>query len=255
MFFCCQQVQAYERYNDGCVECHGAFTSDASPKGTVFPEDSKHEMHRGATYMNTECNLCHTSGDQKDPFIGFSNGTDNNNGLVCTGCHVAAGLRTHHVTNNVVDSFGDSCADCHVIPPSDPEGTNPPYYGTPDTNCDNAANDRLLANADENWTIGDLLGLDNDGDNLYDMADFDCGPPYKVLSIQIVGSDVQIVWESVGGRRDVIQSSPDLAAAFTDAVTPVDVPGVGVQTMQQTVTSGATDLKHFFIIKDAPLVP
>lgn len=109
-------AQAYERYkvpgtNAGnCSTCHGDFTDGTSPQGTVFPRDDKHAMHRSKSHMYAECDLCHTSGDNKNPFIGSSDGTDANPGLGCVGCHgrvedaghdgrlpgLGAGLRQHH---------------------------------------------------------------------------------------------------------------------------------------------------------------
>lgn len=43
---------AYEDYS-GCSGCHGAFTEGVSPKGTVFPNNDKHAMHRAAANMDT----------------------------------------------------------------------------------------------------------------------------------------------------------------------------------------------------------
>ena len=163
-------TEAYERYNDGCQNCHGSFTGSTSPKGSVFPSDDKHTMHRNSSYMNTECDLCHTSGDGRDPFIGSSDGTGNNPGLGCTGCHADFGLRAHHGNADVT-----SCAGCHPddsVPP--PENTIPAYYGTADTNVDMPCNPDPQADINENWTIGDSEGIDNDGDGLYDANDPDC---------------------------------------------------------------------------------
>ena len=53
-----------------------------------------------------------------------------------------------------------------------PENVVPSYYDTPHTNVSdpcNSAPDHL-----ENWSIGDALGLDNDGDGSFDADDFDC---------------------------------------------------------------------------------
>jgi hypothetical protein len=55
-----------------------------------------------------------------------------------------------------------------------PENTKPPYYGTVDTRADNPCNLVAESNINENWTIGDFVGLDNDGDGVYDGADSDC---------------------------------------------------------------------------------
>ncbi|MDH3227886.1 MAG: hypothetical protein OEM67_12480, partial [Thermoleophilia bacterium] len=92
------RARAFERYNDGCnnAACHGAFTDATTPKGSVFPGNSKHTMHRSNQAMNTECDLCHSAGDGNNPFTGSSDGTNDNPGLGCTGCHDKWGLRAHH---------------------------------------------------------------------------------------------------------------------------------------------------------------
>jgi PKD repeat protein len=186
------QASAYERYNDGCNTCHGAFTDDTSPKGSVFSSDSKHEMHRGNGSMNTQCNLCHTNGDNHNPYIGSSDGTRDNIGVGCMGCHGreedagndtgiasspgrGAGLRQHHT-----NSGETSCSGCHSD--ANPmnytpvgEDVKPRYYGTADTNADMSCNPVQASGTNENWTIGDFEGLDNDGDGMYDAdADSDC---------------------------------------------------------------------------------
>lgn len=172
---------AHERYNDGCQNCHGAFTDGTSPRGTIFPSNDKHQMHRSSSYMAAACNLCHTSGDGRNPWLGSSTGTANNPGIGCTGCHgqdyggtignSAAGLRRHHSINGITE-----CANCHTSDPLPlPETTMPRYYGTPDTRCNDPCNSG--PNHLENWSIGDTRGLDTDGDNLFDDADPDCSPP------------------------------------------------------------------------------
>jgi hypothetical protein len=161
---------AYQRYNDGCQNCHGAFTDSSSPKGTVFGGGSKHEMHRSSSFMNTDCNLCHTTGDNRNPYTGSSDGVTGITGRGCTGCHNAAGLRNHHRTT------GASSCSCHgsSAEAAPAESTNPPYYGTTGTNANNACNPVATANLNENRSVGDFEGLDNDGDNLYDTNDPNC---------------------------------------------------------------------------------
>ncbi len=175
------QALSFDRYNSGCQTCHGEFTDGTSPKGTIFPSDSKHQMHRASSSMDTACNLCHTSDDGRNPYIGSSDGTSSNPGVGCTGCHgrdyggsignSGVGLRAHHAASGVA-----LCGACHTGDPAPlPENVMPTYFGTVDTHVDdpcNASPDYL-----ENWSIGDTEGLDNDGDDLYDEADSDCGVP------------------------------------------------------------------------------
>jgi len=167
------QVLAYTQYNDGCNSCHGAFTDATSTKGSIFPGDDKHTMHRGSQYMNTECALCHRSDDNNNPFMSSSDGTAANAGLGCNGCHEPFGLRRHHVNSGT-----GICTDCHSSDPTPPgESVRPAYYGTVDTQAANSCNPTAQTNVNENWTINCCLGLDNDGDGLYDLADPDCAGP------------------------------------------------------------------------------
>lgn len=169
-------IVAYEVYSE-CQSCHGSFTGNTSPKGTVFPSDNKHLMHRGSRYMGISCDLCHSSGDNNNPFIGSSDGTNNNPGLGCTGCHEGPGLRAHHEVNRI------SCLNCHQEESPNPENILPTYYGTLDTNVDNPCNSAAQSNMNENWSIGDFIGLDNDGDNDFDANDSDCGPSNEPPSV------------------------------------------------------------------------
>lgn len=249
----CNTVFAYERYNDGCMECHGGFKDGTSTKGSIFPGDDKHRMHRSSSYMNTDCDLCHKSGDGDDPFIGSSDGTADNPGLGCNGCHNAWGLRAHHAINNVEDSDGFTCAECHDEDGTPPgEDVIPPYYGTVDTEVNNPCNDVLAANINENWTIGDFIGTDNDGDNLYDLADFDCGPAYDITAIAIEGGNVRITWNTVGGRRDILQSTDSLTNDFSDVGSALDIAGVGILSTNSVEVGGATALNRFYRIRYAP---
>ena len=165
---------AYQRYNGGsgtgCQTCHGAFTDSTSPKGTNFgAAGSKHDMHRSSSFMGTACGLCHVvTGD--NPLMNSSAGSGSVVGVGCTGCHNAAGLRQHHRVTGA-----SQCSGCHASPEVPPaENTNPPYYGTSATKANNACNPVATALLNENWSVGDFEGLDNDGDNLYDTSDPDC---------------------------------------------------------------------------------
>jgi len=184
-------TDAYNRYNDGCQTCHGAFTDGTSTKGSVFPSNDKHTMHRSSSYMATNCDLCHTSGDNRNPFIGSSTGIPGvTPGYGCSGCHgrnegttqtpnvSGAGLRQHHWWNNVT-----GCVSCHTdANPANfvTKGENllPPFYGlTAYTKANTPCNTVRQDFINENWTIESprlYEGLDNDGDNLYDAADSDC---------------------------------------------------------------------------------
>lgn len=252
--YACRMSSAFPRYkNDAqdegsnCSQCHGDFKSNVSPKGTTFPADSKHEMHRGANSMNANCNLCHTTGDGHNPLTYSSNGTVNNTGLGCTGCHVAEGLRAHHAANGIW-----ICAVCHPSNgPPPPENVKPPYYGSVDTRVDNPCNGVPVEGTNENWSVGDFLGIDNDGDNLYDMADFSCGP-YRIVEIREIGNDLLVSWETAGGRRDVVRGAPTVEGAYTNVSPVVSIPGTGVVVTNHLIVGGATQSTRFYRIWFVP---
>jgi hypothetical protein len=256
IFLNCSPSEGYTRYkNDAedpgsnCSQCHSNFTDAVSTKGSVFPSDNKHEMHRSSANMNAACDLCHTNGDSRNPFLDSSNGTSNSEGLGCSGCHEGVGLRAHHAANGVT-----ICAPCHPgdgIPPA--EGIDPPYYGvTADSNVDNSCNDVATANLNENWTIGDFVGLDNDGDNLYDLADFDCGPPYRIVDVEVVGNDVQISWETVGGRQEILQAATALTNTFSDVGSVITNTGTAFTTNSTVEAGGGANTYRFYRIRYAP---
>jgi hypothetical protein len=186
------EVSAYELYED-CKTCHGEFDDGTSPAGTEFPSDNKHTMHRDSSYMDTDCELCHTKGGRSNVYIGSSDGTEANPiGYGCVGCHgrledagndslsagLGAGLRQHHDNNDVT-----ICGACHQD--ADPsnytpigEDVFPPYFSTVDTLADSPCNLVAQSNLNENWSVGagEFTGLDNDGNNLYDGVDPACVP-------------------------------------------------------------------------------
>ena len=65
---------------------------------------------------------------------------------------------THFVTGTIV------CYTCHDNDPATPpaETVKPPYYGTVDTKAKDSGNTVQVANTNENWSVGDFMGLDND---------------------------------------------------------------------------------------------
>jgi hypothetical protein len=171
---------AYPRFGGstgtgGCSTCHNWTKNPyTSPKGYTL-KVSLHDLHRGSAYMNTTCDLCHSSGGYKNPYLNSSAGTKSNTGYGCAGCHGriysskprGPGLRAHHKKKGVT-----ICGSCHTSDPTPrAENVKPPYYGTSDTQVAAPCNDD--ASTSEDWT-GDNKGLDNDGDGLVDKADPDC---------------------------------------------------------------------------------
>ncbi len=199
--------------------------------------------------MATACNLCHTRMPTDTPvYIGSSTGTANTAGLGCVGCHVGSGLRKHHQANSVSE-----CYDCHDPNETAPaENVNPPYYGSVDTKVNNPGNTVLAANTNENWSVGDFLGVDNDGNNLYDAADFAI-TPYRVLSIKTEGNNVRVTWQTAGGRKDAMQASGVVNGSYSNVSSTLTIPGIGVVTTNYLdVGTLASQPKRFYRVTNVP---
>ena len=192
---------AFETYNDGCQNCHDSFFSGTSQRGQTIRFDNKHDMHRsGNGGMEADCGLCHISFNS-DPKIGESDGGPDLPGVGCNGCHAPEGLRAHHEVSGI-----NSCDNCHSDDgPPDPENIWPVYYGSGSTLVSDSCNATAAESTGENWTVGDLIGLDNDGDGLYDGDDSDCsdGGPDPVPPVADAGKNTFGIDRDQDGLEDV----------------------------------------------------
>jgi len=179
-----------------CVTCHGDFgaASYVSENDGTPWETSLHVGHR-AGMLNRDCNTCHL-GDFSTRYpvsLNASNGGTGFEPISCVGCHgrpedrntgplgnpqIGAGLRQHHT--NAGAAF---CGGCHSD--NDPatftpvgESAAPSYYFTPDGAHPDKPTDPCNANSGSigQESVFGTIGLDNDGDLLYDGNDPDCQP-------------------------------------------------------------------------------
>ncbi len=177
---------AYEDYAAGCDNCHGGFTdspyislSDGSNWG-----DSLHNIHRN-DMLNSDCDVCHTGSSRTPVLLESSNGGTGLAAISCVGCHGrdedngnatlngtsqrGAGLRQHHAGQA-------TCTGCHDDQTGyTPVGENilPNYYANPGTGHPAMPTNSCNPSGGENFA-GTALGLDNDGDDIYDTADSNC---------------------------------------------------------------------------------
>lgn len=196
---CVAMANAYEFYSvnrdaTNCRACHGDFRGVApytsQHDGVQWKNPSTlaninlHDGHR--TYMlSGECGACHSSGR----FPVSLKVADGGNGLgtnSCLGCHgraepgtggalTGAGLRQHHYRS------GETiCLNCHAD--ANPAGyttanehTFPPFYFMPDASHPNKPANPCNIGGSES-AIAPPLGLDNDGDLVYDSAEPECDP-------------------------------------------------------------------------------
>ncbi len=194
--FFVSSAAAYDTYSAGCAGCHGSFTSGtysslaaAKAANPAWP-GTLHDVHRNSSIqttpgmLNGNCNACHFGASRTPVYTNQSNGTAPFN-LSCSGCHDGPGLRAHHV-NSGADT---TCYDCHIGDPTpDPENVLRPVYtatfGT--TSGTTRVNDPCnLTAAGFEGRLGDVgtIGLDNDGNLLYDQDDPACKPAVAVLSV------------------------------------------------------------------------
>jgi hypothetical protein len=232
---------AYGDYS-GCSAsaCHGDFraTSYVSKvDGQTW--GNLHNIHR-TNMLSSDCNTCHRSGTTSAPVnIGSSAGGTGLQAISCMGCHgrtqdaghdsesagLGAGLRQHHTR------AGETvCQGCHSdANPANytPVGENvkPPYYATPGTGHPNMPTDPCNANGKENFA-GALIGLDNDGNDLYDMSDPACRKvPSRVDFDGDRKTDIAIYRPSTGGWF-IVHSSDNTTQAMVYGISG-DVPAPG----------------------------
>ncbi|MGD0947538.1 MAG: hypothetical protein ABSA52_08915 [Candidatus Binatia bacterium] len=186
-----EAYQTYSKNRDAtnCQACHGDFRA---PDYISLHNETPWNIDLMSGHydmVSSECFACH----QLTGFFPVSTDTSAGAGglspMGCVGCHGreqdaghdnvsagrGAGLRQHHFRAGVT-----LCADCHTdANPANylPVGENiPPFnYFTPDAAHPNKPTDPCNANGSES-KFGPV-GLDNDGNGLYDLADPACQAP------------------------------------------------------------------------------
>lgn len=192
-------VLANEDYSGGtpsCLTCHGDFR--LSPYTSLVDNQSwgndMHDVHRN-TMLDSDCDACHSAAGRLPTYLGSSAGGTGLAPISCAGCHgraqdgtgtgsvgYAAGLRQRHwLANRTVAGYSTrSCVNCHSD--SNPanktvvgEAVKPPYYANPGTFHSAMPTDPCnpAPTYTENFK-GTTIGLDNDGDGLFDMNDPNC---------------------------------------------------------------------------------
>lgn len=232
----CYPVLAYDTWtNNGeggtnCASCHGDFRASSYTSkvdGQVWPT-SLHNVHR-EDMLNRDCDTCHFSNQRVPTFTGKSNGGNGLGAWGCMGCHGraqdgtgsgtlgwGAGLRQRHFRGGVND-----CTACHAD--ADPanktvvgENVLPDYYLNPGTNHPNMPSDPCNPAPvyNENFAAS-TLGLDNDGDGLFDEADPDCSASSTPGETSGKGLD-QLLATAVDPVAGVISLSYASACAASD---------------------------------------
>lgn len=217
------KARAYDQYSinkdaTNCAACHGDFRDSPYNEGLVRDPacpptcDPNTEWADGlmSTHTNLmldgQCSACHGSGPRFPVLLGSSQGVFGNLNRSCSGCHgrsgdgtgtgsegFGAGLRQHHTRAGVT-----LCSDHHTD--ADPnnftpvgEDILPTNYQTPGVAAGSVPDDPCNAGTVPEDVVGAMVGLDNDGDGLYDQNDTDCGAvamtPGEALDLDVVAHD------------------------------------------------------------------
>lgn len=172
-----------------CGACHGDFRASeytSLSDGQVW--GNLHNIHR-SNMLSSDCEACHT-GSFFPVNISNSLGGTGLDPIGCMGCHgraednvagnpsfpngMGAGLRQHHTNAGVND-----CVECHddALPANyTPVGEDvlPEYFANPGTGHPDMPTGPCNDDGSENFA-GATIGMDNDGDQMYDGDDQDCG--------------------------------------------------------------------------------
>jgi hypothetical protein len=217
-------AQAYDQYTldkgaTYCGACHGDFRNvdyTSLGDGAAWNSDL-HDVHRNIM-LNGDCDTCHSGSGRFPVYMDFSAGGTGLDAISCTGCHgrledaiggigtqgAGAGLRQHHwFANKDVGGISTRiCLDCHDD--ADPgnylpvgEEILPPYYSASDTAHPDIPSDPCNPAADgfpEDYA-GTTLGLDNDGNGLYDEADTVPCPEPGQLAMLLPGIGMLLMFE------------------------------------------------------------
>lgn len=197
---CGAVANAYEQYSvnrdaTNCRACHGDFRASApytsANDGVQWKNPGTganlnlHDGHR--TFMlSGNCGACHASAGRFPTYLDTAAGGNGLAAISCLGCHGRAepaaggavkgsGLRQHHYRSGVT-----GCLSCH--PDSNPanfttanEHVFPPFYFMPDASHPNKPKNPCNIGGSEG-AVAPPLGLDNDGDLVYDGAEPECDP-------------------------------------------------------------------------------
>jgi len=195
---------AYQFYSDDtndqgqCAQCHTGFRDNANyssaAEGFAWG-DSLHNVHLNNTDIDSSCDNCHGGSGTSGRTVNIRSSAaakDGLNAISCMGCHGrledanalgvgpgwGAGLRQHHYNAGIM-----TCVGCHGD--SNPasftvagEDVMPAWYSSTTNTTVDLTLDPCNAELEEDFS-GDPsnLGLDNDGDLDYDLADSDCAVP------------------------------------------------------------------------------
>lgn len=220
ILICCAGLMiSYDQYSinvdaTNCRACHGDIAAKVyiSPKGENWGKNLHEYLANVVT--GGDCFTCHRTTGNFPVRTMFSAGGSGLPPISCLGCHgrnegvsgiTATGLRQH-----MFRSGQTICGNCHVD--ADPnsgiipvgETTFPAYYGSPSHPAMPTNPCNPPPGYNENFSPI-TLGLDNDGDLVYDMLDSECaaitsaGRIPNTLMVAKSAGNPELSWTAPGG--------------------------------------------------------
>jgi hypothetical protein len=194
---------AYPTYDQGCNDCHGGFQENPYRR-LGADQNWGTDLMSGHLNVISQCGVCHGASLFDPVALNSSNGP-NGFTISCIGCHGrdeggevgvdGAGLREHHRDAGISTCANTSCHANDPAPPLVGEDVLPPYYDldlavvslTDPCNPGGMGEDYAGGGSSG---VGNSVGLDNDGDGLYDEDDVvDCPEPAGVaLQLAALGT-------------------------------------------------------------------
>ena len=239
---------AYDRWSingnnaTNCSFCHGDFRASSYTGSDGQSWGNLHNIHR-QTIVSGDCDVCHVASGRFPVFTAESAGGAGLSPIGCVGCHgraedgVSAGTlgyglvlkQRHHLLDVGTDQNGEACIDCYAEADASvrtPVGEHvlPPYYANPGTGHSLIPTDPCNPPPDlvEDFA-GATIGLDNDGDLLYDQNDPDCQPS--------AGSPPETSGPGLPQLLVAALSGNTLSISF----------GIGCETTDNTIEYGSLD--------------
>ncbi len=174
------------------------------------------------------------AGTTNELFFGLMGGTSTNATLQIDNIRFYS---LSSVSSNFVDSVGDGIPDswrAQYFPDVDPTGATTNNLSCAACDADGTGQNNLFKY---------LAGL-----NPTNPASI-----FRILSVDQQGDDLNVTWQTAGGRTNVLQSAPVLAGSYSNVSPNIVLPGSGDTFTNYLDTGGATNgISRFYGVRLVP---
>jgi len=176
------------------------------------------------------------AGTTNELFFGLVGGTSTNASLQIDNIRFY-NLQSQGSSSNSVDSVGDGIPDswrAQYFPDVDPTGTTTNNLSCATCDADGTGQNNLFKY---------LAGLDPT--NSASM--------FQILSVERASNDLNVTWQTVGGKTNVLQAAFDLSGSYSNVSPNIIISGSGDTTTNYLDTGGATNTpSRFYRVRLVP---